>query len=164
MGSALLGFAMFAVFLACVASMVRDGLWSNAVKFINVMSAALLATSLYENLARGLENGVNSSLTYVWDFVSIWLLFVIFLVLFRLATGFVSKTKVRFKKPVDWAGGGVFAFGSITLADSTNLRRRAEASMRIDVEATQPVSGGLCRQLIRFVMRLKKSPYLTHVF
>jgi len=100
---------MFAVFLACVASMIRDGLWSNAVKFINVMTAALLATSLFEGFAGFLENKISSSLGYLWDFVSIWLIFVILLVLFRLATGAVSRTKVRFKRPVDWAGGSLFA-------------------------------------------------------
>jgi hypothetical protein len=108
MGAAIPGLLMFAVFLACVASMIRDGLWSNAVKFINVMTAALLATSLFEGFAGFLENRI-SSLSYVWDFVSIWLIFVTLLVLFRLATGAVSQTKVRFKRPVDWAGGGLFA-------------------------------------------------------
>jgi hypothetical protein len=41
-----------------------------------------------------------------------------------------------------------------TLAGNQNLRRRSEASMKIETAGTQPVFGGLCHQLIRIAGRV----------
>ncbi len=50
------------------------------------------------------------SYTYVWDFLAIWGLFSIFLLVLRTLTDQVSKVKVRFLKLADQIGGTVFAF------------------------------------------------------
>ena len=107
MGMFFLGFVLTAIFFTCLATMVRDGLWSNAVKFINVMTAALLATSMFEALADLLRK-INSSFDFLWDFMSVWMLFVLFMLIFRTAAGFASRTRVRFKRPLDVAGGIFF--------------------------------------------------------
>ena len=39
------------VFFACVASTVNNGLWSNLILLINVVSAALVATCYFEPVA-----------------------------------------------------------------------------------------------------------------
>ena len=108
LGTALLALIAFAIMLAVVATGVAGGLWNNAIRLINIVTAALLATSLFETVA-GMLSRVASSHSFVFDFVAIWTLFVVFLVIFRIATGFASQTRVRFKKPVDVAGGVFFA-------------------------------------------------------
>jgi uncharacterized membrane protein required for colicin V production len=108
MGTALLIFIAFCIMLASVATGMASGLWSNALRLINIVTAALLATSLFETVAGLLSRGAASH-DLVFDFVAVWMLFVVFLVIFRVATGMASQTRVRFKKPVDVAGGVFFA-------------------------------------------------------
>ncbi|MFH1266087.1 MAG: hypothetical protein ABIK89_10195, partial [Planctomycetota bacterium] len=65
--------------------------------------------SFWEPLAAFLESNVSASLTYFWDFVSLWLLFCVFLVIFRTVTGFASRVKVKFMGIVDRSGGAFLA-------------------------------------------------------
>jgi len=97
---------LLAIFFAVVATGVQSGLWSNVIRFVNVVFAGLLATSWYPNLAATLE-GMQVSFGYVWDFVAVWALFTFFITVFSLLTGIVSRNRVRFKFPVD-IGGGIF--------------------------------------------------------
>jgi len=97
------------IFGACLGFLYTEGMWGNAIRLINVIFAALLATNFWEPLARMLENNVSASFSYFWDFLALWGLFCVFLVVFRIATGFASKVKVRFKGIVDRIGAGAFA-------------------------------------------------------
>jgi uncharacterized membrane protein required for colicin V production len=97
------------ILLACVASLYNDGLWSNAIRLINVIFAALLAMNFFEPLADALD-GWNSSYTFVWDILSLWSLFFIFALILQLLTSKISQVKVKFLKIVDQIGGLVFAF------------------------------------------------------
>jgi hypothetical protein len=104
----MLTLALLAVFLACVAMHVREGLWSNAISFFNVMTAALLATNYFEPVADWLT-AKWPAYTFFFDYLALWGLFCIILILLRTVTDRVSRVKVRFKLPVDWAGGIFFA-------------------------------------------------------
>ncbi len=106
--SALLPVLLLVVFFACLAMMIGEGLWSNAIMFFNVMTAALLATNYFEPLASWLERK-DPTYTYVLDFLALWTVFCGVLILLRLATDKVSRVKVRFKRPVEWGGGILFA-------------------------------------------------------
>ena len=106
--SALLPVVLLAVFFACVAMMFNEGLWNNAIMFFNVMMAALLATNYFEPLADWLQRK-DPSYMFVVDFLSVWAIFAVVLVVLRLATDKISRVKVRFKRPVDIAGGIFFA-------------------------------------------------------
>ncbi len=106
--SALLPVVLLAVFFACVAMMFNEGLWNNAIMFFNVMTAALLATNYFEPLADWLQRK-DPSYIFVVDFLSVWAIFAVVLVVLRLATDKISRVKVRFKRPVDIAGGIFFA-------------------------------------------------------
>lgn len=108
MGTLLLGFIAFAIMLAVVATGMGAGLWSNVIRLINIVTAALLATSLFETVA-GMLGRAAPSHNFVFDIVAIWTLFALLLIIFRAATGFASPTRVRFKKPIDVAGGLFFA-------------------------------------------------------
>jgi uncharacterized membrane protein required for colicin V production len=96
------------ILLACVASLFNDGLWSNAIRLINVILAALLAMNYFEPLAASLDRW-NPSYTFMWDFLSLWGLFAFFSIIFKLLTDRISQVKVKFLKIVDQIGGTVLA-------------------------------------------------------
>jgi uncharacterized membrane protein required for colicin V production len=94
--------------LACVSLLFRDGLWSNAVRLIYVIIAALLAMNYYEPLAAVLE-GWDETFTFMWDFLSLWILFFAFALILKLLTDKLSQVRVKFLKIVDQIGGIVLA-------------------------------------------------------
>lgn len=99
---------MFVILVACVASLYTEGMWGNAIRLVNVVFAALLATNFWEPLARWAESKAPT-FTYFWDFLCLWALFGLFMVLFRLPTQFLSRVKVRFLKIADRIGSAFFA-------------------------------------------------------
>lgn len=96
------------VIFFCVAFIFNEGLWSAALVMMNMLLAGIIAVNFFEPVANWLD-GMFPSLTYFWDFLAAWLVFAVALVVLRLATNFLSKHRVRFKRPVDVAGGVVFA-------------------------------------------------------
>jgi hypothetical protein len=96
------------ILFACVAMMYTEGMWSNALRLINIVTAALLATNFFEPVARLLD-GWAPKLTYLSDFVALWGLFALAMVVLRTLTDQVSRVKVRFPERVDQIGGSVFA-------------------------------------------------------
>lgn len=109
--SFLLPLLMFVILFACVAMCYAEGMWSNAIRLINVVTAGLLAVSLYEPLARWLEglSDWTRSCTYLWDYLCLWALFAIFMIIFRELTSFISQVKVRFLKLADRIGSAVLS-------------------------------------------------------
>ena len=99
---------LLVIFAACIGVLYPEGLWSNAVRLINVTTAALVATNFFEPLARWLD-GMADSYTYFWDFIAIWGLFCATMVVMRAATDLISRVKVRFLNIVDRVGSVVFA-------------------------------------------------------
>ncbi len=106
--SAILTILMLVILLACVAMCYAEGMWSNAVRLINIVTAGLLAMNFFEPLARWLT-GWQPSYTYLWDFLSLWGLFVVFMLVFRILTDQLSHVKVRFLKLADRIGSGVLS-------------------------------------------------------
>ena len=88
---------LFLVMLVCIAFLWNEGLWGNAITLINVVMAALIATNYFEPLA-GFVEGLDDSMqtfTYMWDFLCIWLIFVVTFGIMRTVTDKLSKTKVK---------------------------------------------------------------------
>ena len=83
-------------------------MWSNAIRLINVVTAALLATNFFEP-AGPMVGRLGRPTTYVWDFLALWGLFAVLMMIFRLATDQVSRVKVRFLKVADRIGSGVLS-------------------------------------------------------
>lgn len=102
---------LIAIFFVCFGFLFREGIWSNTIRLINVITAGLLATNFFEPVARSLENSGDwfESCTYVWDFLALWGLFALFLTIFRGTTDFVSKVKVRFRKITEQVGSPLLA-------------------------------------------------------
>jgi hypothetical protein len=106
--TSILPLLMFVILFAIVAACFGEGMWSNAVRFVNVVTAGLLATNFFEPVANWLDSQ-QPSYTYLWDFLSLWGLFAVFLVIMRESTDRISRVNVRFLKIADRIGGVVFS-------------------------------------------------------
>jgi hypothetical protein len=98
------------IFIVCVAFVFNEGMWGAGIMFCDVLLAAIMASNLFEPVAGWFES-MASGYTYYCDFLALWICFVVFLTIFRLATDLISRHKMRFKKPFDISGGVVFAIG-----------------------------------------------------
>ncbi|MFV2065391.1 MAG: CvpA family protein [Pirellulales bacterium] len=96
------------ILFVCVAMLVREGLWSNGLTLVNVLLAGLVATTQWESLANWLDEQMPSG-TYLWDFVSLWMIFCLSFLITRVLTDLISRVRIRFKLPLDWAGGILLA-------------------------------------------------------
>ena len=101
-----LAIVLFAIFFGCFAMLFNNGLWTNTLILVNVLTAGLIAMNYFEPLASFFDKQ-EPSLTYVWDFVAIWLMFGVAMTVLRVATDFASMLKVKFFMPVEKAGGVV---------------------------------------------------------
>ena len=81
----LFSFYLLIILLVVMAANGYQGLWHNLITFINVIIAALLATNLWEPIARGWE-GMFPTFSYLVDFISLWGVFVLVLIALRLLT------------------------------------------------------------------------------
>ncbi len=99
---------MVVVLFACAAMLLAEGLWSNAIRLINVVTAALLAFNFFEPLAGWMAEQMPSY-SYACDFVALWGIFSVASIVLLAITGAASKVKVKFLKPVDQAGSALAA-------------------------------------------------------
>jgi hypothetical protein len=156
---------LFLVFIACVAFVFGEGMWGAALRLVNVVFAALLATNFWEPLARLLE-GISAAPTYWWDFLSLWMIFSVSLLLLRMLTRSVSQVQVRFLSLADRIGGGVFAVcvGLTMVAFTTFSFHTAplgEKFMFGGFDPNDPVIGKPDRQWLGFVLHASKTS-LSH--
>jgi hypothetical protein len=99
---AIYGIALF----AGIAMMVREGLWSNTITLVNIIISGLAAFGFYSPLVIYIEEKfTDGQHTYWLDFAIIWALFFVVMVVCRSLTGAASKTRMRFKNPIDPFGG-----------------------------------------------------------
>ena len=98
------------IVLACVSMTLYEGLWTNTISIFNAFFAAIIASIYFEPVA-DFCNEQFPSYTYFWDLLSLWGLFAFALLVLRTTTDSISKTRVRFKLPVDriggWLAGGI---------------------------------------------------------
>ena len=96
------------VFLAIALVLAREGLWSGLVMLLNIIAAATFATAWFERLA-GFLDAKLPSYTYLIDFLCLWGIFAVVLLVMRLITDRVSTTKVKFLRQVEIVGGPILA-------------------------------------------------------
>ena len=134
-----LSIVLFVILFACVACLYTEGLWGNAVRLINVVTSALLAMTFWEPVATWLDDQM-ASFTFIWDFLALWGLFGIFMVVLRLATDFLSRVKVRFLKIVDQIGGTILAvwIGWVMVCFTLTTLHTAPLSRNFMWEGFQP--------------------------
>jgi hypothetical protein len=93
---------------ALVALLGKQGLWTNTVLLVNVVTAALLATNFWEPMTAWATSQFPS-LVHVNDFLIIWSLFALFYTAMGALTDLASKFQVRFPNALNKAGGYVMA-------------------------------------------------------
>jgi uncharacterized membrane protein required for colicin V production len=99
------------VLFAGTAMTVREGVWSNTITLVNIIISGLVAFGFYSPLVVYLDEEVTSGQhTYWLDFAIIWALFCVTMIICRALTGVMSKTKLRFKNPIDPVAGPIVGF------------------------------------------------------
>ena len=104
-----LSLILLGLFIAVTFALWREGLWSTAIMFLNILAAATFATAWYETLVAFLLKRGLSSYDYLLDFLCLWGLFAVILLALRETSDRVTRTKVRFRKPVEMFGCPVVA-------------------------------------------------------
>jgi uncharacterized membrane protein required for colicin V production len=99
------------VVFAGLAMTVREGLWSNTLTLINVIISGLVAFGFYSPLVAYLDEDVTSGQhTYWLDFAVIWALYAVTMLVLRTLMAAASKTRLRFKNPIDTYAGPAVGF------------------------------------------------------
>jgi uncharacterized membrane protein required for colicin V production len=94
------------IIFAGLAMMVREGLWSNTLTLITMIVAGLVAFGFYQPLVVYLDESVTDGQhTYWLDFAVLWGLYFLTFAILRTMTATASKTRMRFKHPIDPVGG-----------------------------------------------------------
>jgi type II secretory ATPase GspE/PulE/Tfp pilus assembly ATPase PilB-like protein len=102
---------LLVIILACVGSLYHEGMWGNALNMINVILAGLLAFSFFVPLTGWMLTWGDwfASIFFFLQFISLWLIFCVSLIVLRTGSNLISRVKVRFIMVADRAGSGVFA-------------------------------------------------------
>lgn len=155
------------VFFACVASTINNGLWSNIILLINLVSAGLVATCYYEPVAE-LFDDLVPSYGAANDMVSIWLVFAGTLGILGGATDMLSRVKVRFLRPVDrfggmflscWIGWATVCFSLMTLHTAPLPRNFAGGDFQPAPEATMVGPLEPDHRWLGFVQKMSRGVY-----
>lgn len=99
------------ILFAGLAMTVREGLWANTLTLVNILISGLMAFGLYSRLVVYLDEEVTSGQhTYWLDFAILWAIFCVSMLVCRTLTAAFSKTRMRFKHPIDPVGGPAVGF------------------------------------------------------
>jgi hypothetical protein len=96
------------VFTAVTLLLTREGLWSALIMLLNVLVAASMATAWHGSLAVAAETYLPSYVNLL-DFLSMWTIFCVVLLVLRETTDRVSHTKVKFLRQVEMFGAPLAA-------------------------------------------------------
>lgn len=96
------------MFILVVASTWWFGLWSNLVTLINLFLSALLASSIYQPIANELAN-LNATYRPLYDFIAVWLVFVVSFMILRGITDFLSAYRLKFDPITELVGRSVLS-------------------------------------------------------
>lgn len=96
------------MFILIVASTWWFGLWSNIVTLINLLIAALLASSLYQPMAQALH-GINESYRDLYEFIGVWAVFCLTFFILRGATDTLSAFRLKFDPLTEMIGRSILS-------------------------------------------------------
>ncbi len=92
---------LIAISGAFIGFALRDSAWGAFIRFWNMLFSGVLATNFFEPAARFLENNIGSGLTYFYDFIAFWGVFVVAMVILHSLTAVLSRVNVKFNVYVD---------------------------------------------------------------
>lgn len=135
--------AFYAIIVfASLAMMVREGLWSNTLTLISIIAAGLIAFGFYSPLVVYLnEELTDGQHTYWLDYAVIWAMYGAAIILLRAMLGAASKTRMRFKHPIDPIGGPL-----VGLIAAWVLASFALATLHTSPMPKDAFGGGLVKQ------------------
>ena len=159
--STLLPLLLFLIFIFCVAFIQGEGMWGASLRLINVVTAGLLATNFWEPVARIMERFGGSSFTYWWDFLALWVVFIVSLLVMRFLTRRLSQVTVRFLSLADRIGGVVFAIcvGMVMVSFTTFTLHTAPLGQKFmfgGFDSGKPVIGQPDRKWLGFALKASK--------
>ncbi len=96
------------IFILCIASTWWFGLWSNTITLINLLLSSMLASTIYEPVAIQLRN-INSSYRVLYDFIAVWLVFVLTFVILRGITDVLSAYRLKFDPITELVGRSILS-------------------------------------------------------
>lgn len=99
---------LLGILVAVTFALWREGLWGAAIMLLNVLLAATLSTAWFEWVVALLRPRLPRY-DYLLDFVALWGLFALMLLLFREIADRMTRTKVRFRRPVEMFGAPLVA-------------------------------------------------------
>lgn len=99
---------LFIMFVVTAGFIWREGLWGATLTLLNFLFAGMWATNYFEPLASQIDKNVPR-LTYFWDFVALWSLFVVVYIILRIITGTISRYRVEFNYWVEMVGRSIVA-------------------------------------------------------
>jgi len=103
-----LNIILLVILAVSLAFLYREGLWSNAITLVNVITSALLATNFFEPAARFLSDLVPF-MDYNWDVVLLGVIFAVAYVALNQVALLISKHQIRFHPLVDQIGSPLVA-------------------------------------------------------
>lgn len=104
----ILSLVLLGIFVAVTFALWREGTWSAVIMLLDVLLAATLATAWYPAVVARLEP-MFASFTYLLDFLALQGLFCLLVLAFREVTDRISRTRVKFRRPVELVGGPLVA-------------------------------------------------------
>ena len=96
------------MFILIVASTWWFGLWSNLITLINLLLAAMLASSVYEPISALLLKA-NSSYAVLYDFLAVWIAFVVAFFVLRGITDVMSSYRIKFDPITELVGRSILS-------------------------------------------------------
>ena len=96
-----------AIYAAIIGFRWREGLWSNILSFFTVMFSMLFAVGWWEMLAIMLAETVYPGGLFFWDYVAIWVVFIVCLIFLETLARAISRAKIKFPVPVENVGNVV---------------------------------------------------------
>ena len=157
------------VIFAGLAMMVREGLWNNTIMLVNILISGLVAFGFYSPLVIYLDEMSDGEHTYWLDFPVLWAVFVVAMLICRAFTRAASKTRLRFKNPIDPVGGplmGLFAawvmaaFTTATLHTSPMAKDAFSAKLTWADASTQSAIWSPDAKWLQFVESMSNSTAL----
>ncbi len=96
------------LFVLVVASTWWFGLWSNLITLVNLLLAAMLASSIYEPVADRLLD-VNRTYRSLYDFLAVWAVFLLAFFILRGITDVASAYRLKFDTITELVGRSVLS-------------------------------------------------------
>lgn len=159
--------AIVVLILGMTWALMSEGLWGACLMFFNILFASLITFNFYEPLASLLTRSLPAASPGA-DAACLCLLFLISIVLLRVATESLAPTMVRFPNIVFHAGRVLFGFAGAVMVVAIMLLAFHTAPIHrkmfsvVDHDTKPPFGRGLDRWFLGFFQYTTGYPFSRH--